>query len=302
MYPPPNFFDTPKLATYDHVDWYSATFPVSVKISNIIPQDVRIERCKSPIPVYPHAFKTEPYGIKILYGGGDRLGTHVIWSGKCLEQMRNDGYTDEGIYTVIKLNGGKLSRADIAIDVFNSVITPEDFIMRGYDCSTSLKGTTEISKGDNKETVYLGNPKSRKRKLRVYDKAIEQGIESLKWIRIEYEKRYNADKMIETLVKTEATIKSLIKSVIDYPHWHEYQQVMNCEATPVLRGAGAEKSDTEYSDKMNWLVTSAAPLLAKLMVKDAVEKGQDLSETDAINTFISVLNVEISKIINGVKS
>jgi len=299
MYPPPNFSRTPKQEVSEHVDWYSATFPVDVKITNLLPENVAIERCKSPIPVYPVAIQDTTYGIKIMYGGGARLGVHAVWSGKVLDALRQDGYTDSGIWQVIKLNNGKLSRIDIAVDIIDSKIDVNDFVLRDYDKVSNLLGSVEISKNDNNETIYLGNPKSKSRKLRIYNKAIETGVIDFEWLRIEYEKRRNADILAYTLFQTEATIRSLIKSVVDYPHWREFQDVFNAEITPITRGQAKAQSTTEYGDKMNWLVTSCAPLLAKMMVQDAVKKNQDLDDCDALNTFISSLNVEISKIIKG---
>lgn len=83
-----------------------------------------------------------------------------------------------------------IARLDIACDLLNS----ENITMSKLFNSITKKRYTcksyyyDLVKGTSGETIYLGSPRS-ERRLRIYDKAKEQGRDDIKWIRFEFQLR-----------------------------------------------------------------------------------------------------------------
>ena len=96
-----------------------------------------------------------------------------------------------------------VSRLDLAYDIFDNPLTIKkinSYISKGkYACLSS--SFTNISSFDNFGTditencIYVGSPKS-DRFLRIYDKALEQGITNHQWIRFEMQSRNDCAKSI----------------------------------------------------------------------------------------------------------
>jgi len=277
----------------EKIDWLSITFPTGTKLSEIVPNGCTVKRVKSPIPVYDVCYETEPFKMKVMFSKHERLGVHCIISGKPLTELNNEGITVQSIYDGIKRLGGKIGRIDIAVDIIGSNVSVEDFEIRAYDRVCTLEGSTGIFTDKNSvETLYLGNPKSKDQKLRIYNKGVEQKMD-IRWTRIEYEKRKRADNLADRLFgKKTASIRGVIKSVLDYPHWAEYREIMNIEATPIMRGENDAKN-SEYVDKLDWLVTSVAPALAKLMISDSIQDDCEPVDTLSFKTFLAALNASL---------
>lgn len=303
MYPPPNLKPYPNrtknMDIFTHIDWLSVTFPSKTPLLDIIPYRCHLVVTKSPIPVYNLAYEALPLGAKVMVSGSERLGTHLILSGKVLARLRDNGITGRMIYEHVKRNNGKFSRVDIALNITEiENIGVRDFLEKMTSCMTRLKGYKYIASDEAVETLYVGNMKSKSRKLRIYDKAIEQGIEDYNWIRIEYEKRNNADGLLASMFADGNSISSIIKSVIDFPDWGLYQEIINAEPSPIVRGK-AKVDNREWLEKLNWICESAIPALADCMYLEAkehvLEGDFNISEGVVMETFISVLNAEIAK-------
>jgi len=279
-------------------DWMSITFADEYSILDIIPYKTELRACKSPIPVYGVAFEALPHGAKILISNHDRLGKHLILSGKVLQSIRASGLSMKQLYEHFKRLNGKFSRVDIALDIVDiDNMSVDDFLKKMNDAKTALCGYKYIANGENAETIYVGNIKSKSRKLRIYNKGLEQNLPIL-WTRVEYEKRRGANNMASRMFDKEQGIKEVVKSVIDFPTWGLWQEVIGKDIADTTRGE-ALVSHKNWHDTLNWLCNSAAPALANCLLEEAKENvfSDDfvLEDSVTIDTFISVLNAEIAK-------
>lgn len=278
----------------EKVDWISATFPSKTPIIEFLPDYMayKTEAIDSPIPVYKNAYVVHPLGIKVLFGD-ERLGIHVIMSGKVLDKMREHEIDDYEIYERIREYNGRLSRIDLAVDVEDcEQFTPQTVFEHHQEADTQFKQSKWIGEDETLETFYVGNIKSRSRKIRCYDKAIEQGIIDKYWTRIEYEKRRNADKTYDAIHDAKQSIRSIIKSVLDYPNWELYQEIMNTDKAIINRtNLSREKS---YADKLEWICQTAVPALAEAY---RLEKEDNplvaIDDSVVFSTFVSALSAQL---------
>ncbi len=289
-----------KINTAQSIDWYSITYPFETKTSDILPKDCPLElkRIKSPIPVYSIAYEVIPYGIKVLRGL-ERLGLHVIYSGKTLLALREDGITDLDIWQTMQKNEGKLSRIDFALDIFDDEELNVNNVKAAHDngeCQTKLKGSKFIGEAQEFETLYIGNWKSKARRFRVYNKGIEQMVDYL-WVRIEYEKRRQATNTARSHFVHNDSIASIIKSAVDFPEWERWQLAFNAEPSVTHRD---EKPLPDWVLKLNWLLDSATPALANTVLLEAQStEGFVLEDSVVLNTFAASLSAELRKRFHG---
>ncbi len=289
-----------RLNTAQSIDWYSITYPSETKTSDILPKDCHLElkRIKSPIPVYDIALEVIPYGIKVLRGAA-RLGLHVIYSGKTLLALREDGIADLDIWQIMQVHRGKLSRIDFALDIFDDAELNVNNIKAAYDngeCQTKLHGSKFIGSGEEFETFYIGNMKSRSRKLRIYNKGIEQMVDYL-WVRIEYEKRRAATNTARSYFVHNDSIASIIKSAVDFPMWERWQLAFNARPSVTRR---SENPLPDWVLKLNWLLDSAVPALANTVLLEAQNtEGFVLEESVVLNTFAASLSAGLRERFHG---
>ena len=302
MSPPPNFkCDTKGILTMKIstcYDWFSLTFRHETRIENIIPYEHRLEITKSPIPVYEQAFIAYPHGAKILFSKNERMGKHLILSGKVLQSMRQSGIAAYDLFKHFKSLGGTFSRCDVALDIVDAEnMSVDKFLENMSDADTKLSGYKYIASHENVETLYLGNMRSKSRKLRIYNKGIEQGLPIL-WTRVEYEKRRGADNMMNNMMLNKVSIQSIIKSVVDFPKWQKWQEIIGVDIADTTRGNGIQSSK-DWQLRLEWLTESAASALANCMIMEANEninnKDFSLDDSVTLNTFISALNAHLSK-------
>lgn len=144
--------------------------------------------------LYGYLFSYTAPGCTVLYSP-DRPDVHVQLSGRGCDS-----------FDVLSLpEHAKITRIDIAFDSFDGAYTVEDvrgcLLQRRFGGTarhiTGFMGFTEAASGT---TLYIGSPKSESR-LRIYDKAAEQGIfpkqrEGYKdWTRYELQLRGGAAKV-----------------------------------------------------------------------------------------------------------
>lgn len=284
---------------HTRIDWMSITFPHNEALMTLLPFAHRLKPVKSPIPVYPICFETFPHRAKILVSNQDRLGKHIILSGKTLQSLYDEEISAKSIYEHITAHKGKFSRIDIALDIFDvPEFTVHKFLKMLRHADTVLKGHKYIGSGQGVETVYLGNMKSKSRRFRCYDKAIEQGITNLSWVRLEYEKRRQANLLAKRIFIDEVSIASLIKGVVDFPKWKLYQDVMNCKKAKTFRGKEIYE-EKDWQVTLEWLVHSAAASLANctyeefLSQLDTSENIWSIEDSVVLNSFSDALAAKL---------
>lgn len=121
--------------------------------------------------------------------------------------------------------------------------------------------------------MYIGNIKSKSRKVRIYNKGLEDGNIIPNWVRIEYEKRRGARSTYMAVIKGE-TIASIIKSVIDFPEWRLWQEIIGASTAIIPREYLSLEND--LNDSIEWIRKSVAPAIAKV----AFEQFQNGECTD----------------------
>jgi hypothetical protein len=265
---------------YEKIDWLSVTFPENVGLKSLVkylPDDV-LKRIKSPIPVYSQAY--EYSGVKFLLGH-PHSGIHVILSGKPLDALRiSYGYSIDNVYSMIADNVGKPSRIDLAVDVMAEQAFSVDSVYKRYEkneCATRLKGSKFIGEHGRIETFYIGNIKSKSRKVRVYDKGLEQGGEIDDWVRVEYEKRRGATATYNAVVSGQK-ISSIIRGAVDFPTWPLWVEIMGSASAIIPRIHLSQENDLD--GRIEWIRESAAPAIAKVAFEQ-MQNGNCLDIHDA---------------------
>ena len=280
--------------TAQNIDWFSVTYPSETKTKEILPQNARLEfvRSKSPIPVYSLCYEILPYGIIVLRGL-ERLGLHVIYSGQTLLALREDGVSDADIFETVIAHDGKLSRIDFALDIFDDEELNVNNIKAAFDngeCVTKLRRSKFIGEGHEHETLYIGNAKSRSRRFRIYNKAIEFDGNFL-WVRIEYEKRKRAMVTARSHFHDGNSVASIIKGVVDFPHWQRWQDAFNAKPATIGR---QEKTKAAGLEKVNWICDTCAPAIASAVLLESKSTENFVVEDSVVlNTFASILSAKL---------
>lgn len=280
----------------EKIDWLSITFKSSPKLSEILLPyiDHSLVQIKSPIPIYTTAYEVMPYKAKVLIGG-ERHGIHMIYSGSTLDRLRALEVSMQELYNLTVKHNGKISRIDLAIDVLdNRAFTPAA-LMRRFDagkCVTQFVGSKFIGEDKKVETFYIGKLNNRKRKFRVYDKAVEQGLIDKYWTRIEYEKRNKAHMTAKAIFDNDQSLRGIIKGAVDFPDWKLYQKILSCDVAKIPR---VTHQDSTWSDKLAWLLTTYPRAIANVMIEEYNDKLSEfeIDKSDVLNTFAAALSAEI---------
>lgn len=190
----------------------------------------------------------------------------LIISGKAL-----DYYKDRlEILRNLLVSGAHISRIDLALDDragLSTVAKVKTSILKGqlvshFQSCLTLSGFKIHSKQSTGKTIYLGAASS-KRRVRVYDKALEQGLDSsIKWVRYELQARKQyAQIMAQLLVENGGDIPELMRGLIDFREVSQdntaRRPVLGWWAT-LLSGAlplrsGLKKSEDTIQKKAAWL-------------------------------------------------
>lgn len=141
---------------------------------------------------YPHCLYYQ--GIKIHHGREEDICFDLSGAGcRTLEQLHNCNFDWYGFLDCFRddiLSGDvHFARLDIACDDFEGILKYDTLVKyikeRKYVCRSKLKPYWTDGR---EQAIYFGSSKS-DRRLRIYNKALEQGIEDAKWIRCEFQLR-----------------------------------------------------------------------------------------------------------------
>jgi len=209
-----------------------------------------------------------PFGITVISNHSrPEMGVHVSFSGRALHSLDDVGMTGVELLHWSLENGGRVSRIDLAIDVFDVAIDPIELAKSprmALDPGTARKWSY-IKGHDGGTTAYVGSRKS-ERFLRIYDKAAEQRLQGALWTRFELELKSDsaraAAKMFDLLSDGERPeyIKGLIKNLFN-PNNDDFQEAMSGTAIPLK----TEKDTTDNS--LEWLMGTVAKAMAKAMAR-----------------------------------
>jgi len=194
------------------------------------------------------------------------MGTHFIYTGKTLHKC-NELYnvSRDDILRHHTSIGGSLSRIDFAIDIIDSNISLNNlwYQLENSTARTRSSHSRTQSGANGGDTVYVGSRKTRRKMVRIYDKAKEQKDFLSDYKRIELECR-------STIARSSAlqyqdsdyspdAINSMIRGVIDFPDDKVWTTIFTHEATKIPV-APPTSGNTEA-----WLLNQAAPAMARVL-------------------------------------
>lgn len=276
------------MQTHLHIDWLSITYPVSDEKSAKRIEDIKLWndllgnrftldntewRVSKPMFGYTSAYISSRGTIAMC--GSHQMGIHCIWSGQSLQALEAAGISPEGIIKNANNLGGRATRVDIAIDIYNGragVMVYKTAIHHGR-CHTSSRSWRTMENGEGGQTLYIGSRAS-ERMVRIYDKKaeraaafVEVGADS--WIRAEVElKGDRARDFLRACRDNDLTdvMQSFLVTTVDFPDITEWQ-----EAT---RTSGKHVEPTETKRKTtktrHWLMSVIAPVLARECAQDGL--------------------------------
>lgn len=254
------------------IDWVSGTF----KQEGVTDLDVRKALSfgykhkqwaqVNPKFGYEAAFQ-HPFG-HLVYANVYRpeMGVHVACGGRALREMAEAGFPAPDLLKWIAEQNGKITRIDLAIDVWGVEIDPVALAKspRVKDAPGSARKASAIENSEGGRTAYIGSRSSDKF-MRVYDKANEQGLKDTLWTRFELElKGDQARHAAATMAglpdaDRPAFIKGLMRGLANFQD-ETYQAVMDAEA--VYLETTRKTSDSTY----NWMMNTVARSLAALII------------------------------------
>lgn len=186
-------------------------------------------------------------GIHVAWGGtvnSPDYGLCISAGGKAMRLIASqfkDSETWADVFFYVARSGGHCTRLDGYVDQLgNSYFTPNmvyTCLLEGRYASRSRKWDYRISRGKSGigETAYLGSRESNSRVMRVYNKAVEQGVEGV-WVRTEMEWRgENADAVMRWLSEgrsvsdvVKAQLRDLVSFKDDIPDSHNRVRGTEC--------------------------------------------------------------------------
>jgi len=198
------------------------------------------------------------------------MGTHMIYSGKSLQRIRENYSTSAvDVLEYHVRNESKISRLDVAIDVFDSKLDIGQLkraVELGEIDTTARKFPYIEDITSGAKTLYIGSMTHRKKLVRIYDKAKEQGDMQRDWKRIELEVH---GKPAHTLAKsvvfanTASAIAGAIKGYVNFPKNPVWDKIFKD-----FESFKIGSQDSGDSDTRDWLLNSVAKTLAKMQVID----------------------------------
>ena len=205
------------------VDWLSATLK-----GCSIPEGLEVVRdLFGPITELGRGFRGYANSGVILGTGRvawdyDRpdMGVHVDLPGSALGELRRSITDFEGMLRFMVDVGFVFTRCDSAVDDRDGVLdvaTIRKAVESGDYASRWHKASRTYNLRGAGDTIYLGAPTSDSR-LRIYDKAAEQGLEGVHWVRVELQfRRGLAHAMVLRLVEDGPdVVLSVLRGCVDF--------------------------------------------------------------------------------------
>jgi len=200
------------------------------------------------------------------------MAYHLMLSGSALNWISGQGQDSLDVLKQLNAIGARVSRLDMAIDVFDSGMQMSDFSKQTRLPAIGKGRVPQLTPVGTQEdgwTIYIGSRSSDKC-LRIYDKAKEQHDKQTDWIRIELECKGDVAHWLgatlpsNSLKECYALASSLMRAMADFnvPAW-----VASHNSEKVAIGI-PKKGKT---DTLKWLIDVCAPSLAKTIALKPTE-------------------------------
>lgn len=252
------------------IDWISATFKNGAT-------DLEIRKSLSfgfPLKAWTQTVARFGYSVCFVHPLGHsvmanysrpEMGVHLSFGGRALTAITEGGHPATKMLDWCLKQGAKITRIDLAIDVFgleiDQVTMAQSPRIEAYP--GSAKKWSTVRGHDGGCTAYIGSRKSEKF-MRIYDKAAEQKRSDIQWTRFELELKGDAAKaaafQMGEMTDTErpAFIKGLMRALFN-PNDNQYQAIMDAEAVELKT-----QKDTK-DNTLDWLLNTVAKSIANTM-------------------------------------
>jgi len=254
------------METFTHIDWLSLTH--SNLDGDYYPESMNRDYIATKaMNGYTEAKLFRSGVIEMMNPKYQKMGVHIIYSGKVLERLENESGIDRNyILAQHIMQGAKLTRLDIAIDVKDSGLNL-DALWQELECKNAKTKSqhSREEKGFGKGyTVYVGSRKTRRKLVRIYDKAIELGWDNIDYKRIELEMRRDiarnaANSYLKSHFDNEY-VNSIINGVVSFPDMQLWQEIMSNESAKIP----VAESGSGNTEK--WLMRQVAPAMARTLI------------------------------------
>lgn len=273
--------------TDGHLDWLSVTLPEDIKLEKIAPtlnSRSDYDYKGKGLHGYSEAWVTD-IGVLVMRKGRPDMGTHVVFPGQTLEHYRSIGITDKAVCQYVGRRGARASRIDLAIDVFDGMLTPGSF-MSAFEVGNikcRARDAQWIKDVRNKgRTLYIGK-RSSKQMMRVYHKGAEQGTDE-NWIRLELEmKNIRARAILNDLQDSTLETRHVVNAAIgNYMQWSNnyWRKIITDENMDILTPVEKKLRST-----YRWLMDQVAPALARYQIEH--------DDEDVIGAFLVSVKIEM---------
>lgn len=216
-----------------HLDWLQITFPAGFDKQSLFRYTGAWKPLEYGMLGYKEGFKSEN-GVRCYSAGTEKMGVHVIAGGEALELIRAPGVTDRELCQFASKHGGRASRLDMTINVFNSSLIVGDVVnawKHGELHTLARVGTEDRGVLDPGHTLYIGG-RSSERRARVYDKYAEVAIkdpaafEALKgqidsWLRFELQSRNDRARCYQGALCDNPTPDVIKQGMRDFIFWDD---------------------------------------------------------------------------------
>lgn len=238
-------------------------------------------------------------GVRILYDGKKDMGIHVDASATAL------GWAVDILLIPVVQGNTKYSRIDIACDCYDyNMYNLTSAAANAHNYKSKWRKRSEIIQHDTAtnditgRTLYFGSRKSSVF-LRIYDKALEQGLD-LDWTRLELEIKgksaHNLALIIGKLPLDEIFYK-LINNYISFIDRTSSSNISRCKVLPFRDkfimekesiSVAPKKEEQTVSKTYNWLLKQVSRSIAK------INKVDERGSFELIHGLIDIGNKKLS--------
>lgn len=216
--------------------------------------------------------------VRIYFNGNQGMGINTSISGKGCRFMESQGINLWSLlFRLARSARINITRLDLALDTSVKLI---DRIRKSIDTKKYIAKSRSISyicksgkESTRTETIYLGS-RSSDLMIRIYDKAVEQGIEELDWER--WEIVLKKEKIKEAIPLLKKDISQTFRNIL-YTYFRPIQKIESNKSRSkvekwYIRFLGQVEKISLYSepgqktieDKWSWVEKQVAPTLALL--------------------------------------
>lgn len=248
------------------------------------------ERTISPIRFYTHCIVYPQTGIRVLSGNPNSKKQLVVMSGTACNKFGQSNLKQFIEYQLSQ--GATVSRIDLCVtsDCAEHIEMTKDALASGV--VTSKRLDIERSKvigrvDDTPETIYIGDVKKRGRKgiMRVYDKAVELGVD-MPMTRFELECKGSVANNNAKRWVNGVDIGNMIRASVDCSRKWWIDVMGKNDPLPQVNAPDKDSYEDEIARRWQWLCEQVAPALGKAIAKDE-SMGLGYGNFDRFNDIVS---------------